>query len=66
MDWSDSDSELEDYEDLLLLLLLRKRQNRRKMRRKRFWVRKIYRERQTHCIILKIMHQLLQNKRVLK
>ena len=62
MDWSDSDSELEDYEDLLLLLLLRKRQNRRKMRRKRFWVRKIYRERQTHGTFYTLFQTLLKDK----
>ena len=39
----ESDSELEDYEDLLYLLLRRKRQQKqRKYKKRRFWVSKYF------------------------
>ena len=45
---SESDSELEDYEDLLYLLLLRKCQKKKKYKKRRFWVRNIFRQREVH------------------
>ena len=45
---SESDSELEDYEDLLYLLLLRNCQKKKKYKKRRFWVRNIFRQREVH------------------
>ena len=58
----DSDVELQDEEDLFLLLLLRKRQNRRKPRKRRFWVRDIFLQRQIHGTFHTLFQELLQDR----
>ena len=60
MDSSDDESYLDDCEDLLLLSL-RKRQNRRKSRRRRFWVRDIFRERPIHGTFHTLFQTLLKD-----
>ena len=58
----DSDSEFEDLEDLLLLMLLRKIQLRRKPRKRRFWVRNIFLQRQRHGNFYTLFQELLKDR----
>ena len=56
----DEASLLEDEEELLLLLLLQKRQ--RKPRKRRFWIRNIFLQRETRGTFRTLFQELLQDK----
>lgn len=56
------DSELEDYEDLFLLCLLNRKKRKKKCKKRRFWVREIFLQRETHGAFHTLFQALLRDR----
>ena len=59
---SDSDDEMADYEDLLLLLLIQKNLKQKKYKKRRFWIRNIFRQREIHGAFHTLFQELLKDE----
>ena len=59
---SDCDDEMADYEDLLLLLLIQKNLKQKKYKKRRFWIRNIFRQREIHGAFHTLFQELLKDE----
>lgn len=58
----ESDSELDDYEDLFFLYLLSRKQKRKTKKKRRFWVRDIFRQREVHGTFHTLFQEMLKDR----
>ena len=54
---SESDDEMADYEDLLLLLLIQKNLKQKKYKKRRFWIRNIFSQREMEHFLSRVIER---------